>query len=328
MQVSVIGAGGIGSALAAYLARAGNKVTLVFREKDEADRVRAQGLQVTGVQTFTGFVEVLEWPALIPDSDLLIVAVKTYDSREALRSAAGVSVGVALSAQNGLQKEGTLAEHLGNETVIGSVIEVTAIKQGEGRVFNPSIQLSHIGELDGRDSRRVKDTASLLTEAGIPTQSSFVIRSIEWTKTCQWIATSLLSVMSGYAYPFIFSTPWLSPFFVEIVRECATVASAEGARIVEAPSLFLHQLIDSSKEEASSWLQEKGKQLMAEWGTEYRASMLVDVERGSRTECDDVVGYVVRKARQRKIPTPALDFAVRQVSRYLASTPDADAENS
>jgi len=36
MQVSVIGAGGIGSAIAAYLARAGNEVTLVFKEKDDA----------------------------------------------------------------------------------------------------------------------------------------------------------------------------------------------------------------------------------------------------------------------------------------------------
>lgn len=324
MQVSVIGAGGIGSAIAAYLARAGNKVTLVFKEKAEADAVRAQGLHVTGVQTFTAFVDVLEWPATIPCSDLLVVAVKTYNTREALRCAVDVSVGVALSVQNGLEKEEVLAEFLPKETITGSVIEVTAMKQGERCIFNPSTVLSHIGELDGRDSRRMVEIACLLTEAGIPTQPSLIIRSIEWTKTCQWIATSLLSVMTGYSYPFIFTTPWLCPLFVELARECAAVASAEGASIVEAPSLFVHQLVGSSTEEATAWLQKKGKQLLAEWGTEYQASMLVDVEKGSRTEFDDIVGYIIGKARRRKIQTPALDFAVRQVGRYVGSTLGAD----
>jgi 2-dehydropantoate 2-reductase len=320
MHVSVIGAGGIGSAIAAYLARAGNKVTLVFKEKAEANAVRAEGLQVTGVQTFTAFVDVLEWPAPIPQSDLLVVAVKTYSSREALRCAANVPVGVALSAQNGLEKEEVLAEFVPKANITGSVIEVTAMKQGERCILNPSTDLSHVGELDGRDSRRTGEIASLFTEAGIPTKPSLIIRSIEWTKTCQWIAISLLSVMTGYAYPFIFTTSWLCPLFIELARECAAVASAEGARIVEAPSLFLHHLVGSSTEDATAWLQEKGRQILAEWGAEYRASMLVDVENGSRTEFDDIVGYILKKARQRRIPTPALEFAIRQVSRYVGST--------
>lgn len=326
MRVSVIGAGGIGSAIAAYLARAGHDVTLVFKLKEEANAVRAHGLRLTGVQTFTAQVNAVEWPTPIPPSDLLIVAVKAYDTREALRSASGVPVNMALSAQNGLQKEEALQELLGQERVIGAVIEVTAMNQGGGSIFNPDISLSHIGELQGNVSFRVRELAQIFTEAGIPTNPATEIRSIEWTKACQWIATSLLSVMSGYSYPLIFSTDWLSPLFVEIVRECVAVACADGAHVVGAPSLFVNRLMDTPTEKACAWLQEKGRQVATTWGARYKASMLLDAERGIKTEFDEIVGYVFRKARERKVETPALDFAIRQVRKHVGSALGANAE--
>jgi 2-dehydropantoate 2-reductase len=317
MRVSVIGAGGIGSAIAAYIARAGHNVTLVFKQKEEANAVRAKGLHVTGPQTFIAHVNVVEWPTPIPASDLLVVAVKTYDTREALSCASGVSVDTAMSAQNGLQKEEVLAELLSPIAVVGSVIEVTAMNRGGGFIHNPDISLSHVGELDGRDSNRITEIVRVFSEAGIPAVSSPAIRSMEWTKACQWIATSLVSVMTGYAYPRIFATPWLSPLFVEIVRDCAKVAGAEGARIAEAPSLFVDRIVATPSREACMWLHEKGRLMAATWGSDYKASMLLDVENQSKTEFDDIVGYVLRKARQHRIVTPALDFAVRQVRRYL-----------
>jgi 2-dehydropantoate 2-reductase len=327
MRVSVIGAGGIGSAIAAYLARAGHDVTLVFKLKEQANAVRAKGLHVTGLQTFVAQVNVVEWPAPIPPSDLLIVAVKTYDTREALRSTSGVSIDTALSAQNGLQKEELLLESLGRECIVGAVIEVTAMNQGDGNIFNPDISLSHVGKHDGNSSLRIKNLARVLSEAGIPTNPTDEIRSIEWTKTCQWIATSLLSVMSGYPYPLIFSTNWLSPLFVEIVRDCAAVAYADGARVIKAPSLFVNHLIDTPTENACVWLQEKGTQVATIWGARYRASMLLDMERGSKTEFDDIVGYVLGKARELKVKTPALDFAVRQVRKHVGSTLATNPDN-
>lgn len=326
MQVSVIGAGGIGSAVAAYLAHSGHKVTLVFKQKEEARVVRTKGLRVTGVQSFTTQVDVVEWPAFIPPSELLVVAVKAYDTWEALRSVSGVPVRMALSLQNGLQKEEMLTDALGEQCVLGSVIEVTAMNQGQGCIFNPDISLSHIGELNGDRSPRAVELARIFTESGIPTQPSTEIRSVEWTKVCQWIATSLISVMTGYPYPLIFSTDWLSPLFVQIVRECAAVARASGARVVEAPSLFVNHLVDSPTKEACEWLHQKGRLLADRWGRHYKASMLLDVERGSRTEFEEIVGYVLRTARARHVETPALDFATRQVRQYVGSTLGANAE--
>jgi len=318
MEISIIGAGGIGSVIAAYLSRAGHQVTLAYKARSDARAVREHGLHVTGIQDFDATVNVIEWPTRIPSCDLLIVAVKTYDTREALRMAQGVPVGLILSAQNGLQKERVIAEMLGEDRVIGAVIQITGTNQGAGRLFHPSISLSFVGEMDERDSERAKSVARILTDGGIPTEASPMIRSIEWTKTCQWTATSLLSVMTGYSFPAIYSTPWLNPLLVRIVRECTEIARLDGATIVEIPGLFVLRLINSDENVSYAWLQEQGKKLEEEQG-DYRASMLVDIEQRAKTEFDDIIGHVQRKSREHNIETPALDFAIRQVTQYIKS---------
>jgi 2-dehydropantoate 2-reductase len=265
MEVCVIGAGGIGSAMAAYLSRAGHTVTLVYKHEEEAAAVRKNGLSLVGVQSFNVRPNVTVWPEPIPDCDLLVVAVKTYDTEEALHVAKGASAGVILSAQNGVQKEKVIGRVLGNDSVLGAVIEVSGLNRGNGQIFSPHVDPSHIGELDGSISPRVKSIAQIFTDAGMPAQPTTRILDTEWTKTCQWIATSVMSVMTGYYYPGIFLTKWLSPLFVEIVRDCAKVAEADGAKIIEAPSLFVRRLLAENRGEAYAWLQRKGRAMATKW---------------------------------------------------------------
>jgi 2-dehydropantoate 2-reductase len=316
LKISVIGAGGIGSAMAAYLSRAGHDVTLVFKDKEDAEIVRSKGLTVSGRHAFNVKVQVVEWPTPIPASDLLVVAVKTYDTEEALSVAKGVPIGMAISAQNGIQKETIIRELLSKEVVVGAVIQVTAMNKGGGNIFHPGITPSYVGELDDGISDKTRFLARLLSEAAIPTEVTDNIRSVEWTKTCQWVATSVLSVMTGYSYSSIFSCRWLTPLFIEIVRECVGVARADGATIVVAPGLFVYDLVNANDEAAYALLQNTGKELEARWYG-YRASMLLDIERRSETEFHDIVGYVHRKAIEHRVSAPALDFAIRQVSKYV-----------
>ncbi len=317
--MSVVGAGGIGGALGAYLARAGHDVTLVYRREEEARTVRERGLRVSGKSEFTARVDTRVWPQKVPPSDLLVAAVKTYGTREALRVAEGVPVGTAISVQNGLQKEDVLGEILGPEVVLGSVVMITAAKGERGRVHHADLDRSHVGETDGTVSERARRIAETFTRAGLPTEAVRGYRSVEWTKTCQWIATSSLSVISGYRYPLVFSTPWLQPLFVQIVRECSAVAGADGAGIVEVPGLFVHNLSGKPDGEARDWLHRAGAALEEGPMRDYRASMLLDLEKGSPTEFEDVAGYVLAKAREHGVETPALDTAARLVRALTAS---------
>jgi len=324
MQVCVLGAGGIGSSIAAYFSRAGHNVTLVYKNEEEAAAVRKKGLSLAGIQNFNARPNVSVWPERIPDCDLLVIAVKTYDTEEALQAAKGATAGLILSAQNGVQKEKVIASVLGRDSLVGAVIEISGLNGGNGQIFHPHLEPSHIGELDGSISPRVRSIAHAFTEAGMPARATTRILDTEWTKTCQWAATSVMSVMTGYCYPRIFLAKWLNPLFVEIVRDCAKVAEADGAQIIEAPSLFVRRLLVKNQSEACAWLQRKGRAMAAKW-KDYRASMLLDIERGSRTEFPDIVGYVRETAQRYDVQTPALDFAIRQVSRYLNEAQHAGA---
>lgn len=53
------------------------------------------------------------------------------------------------------------------------------------------------------------------------------------------------------------------------------------------------------------------------WGAAYRASILLNIDKGSKSEYEEIVGYVFRKARQHSVKTPALDFAVRHLGHIV-----------
>jgi 2-dehydropantoate 2-reductase len=316
--VTVVGAGGIGSAVAALLAKAGHEVTLVFKIQEDAAKVRKGGLRLKGAVSFETQVNVLEWPSPLPSADLLIVGVKTYDTGVALAGARGSRFDAVVSAQNGLQKEETIAKLLGRNDITGAIIQITATNRGGGEILVSDIWPSFIGDIKGGISGPVRKLAETFTSAGIPTELTDSIRSVEWTKTSQWIATSVLSVITGYAYPLVFSTPWLTPLFVEIVRECAAVAKADGAEIIDVPNVFVETLLKKSGPEACTWLEEKAAAFDQNWRN-YRAAMLLDVEGGRQTEFQDVIGYVCSKASRAGIATPALDFVVRLVNHIIRS---------
>jgi ketopantoate reductase len=72
--------------------------------------------------------------------------------------------------------------------------------------------------------------------------------------------------------------------------------------------------------------------MMQERGmTQVKISTLQDLERGRRTEAEQVIGYVVRLAATHRVPVPKLDLLYRVIQgveaaqRVAASTPGGKA---
>lgn len=105
MQIAVIGAGAIGSALAAGIARAGADVTLVARGQRLA-RLRAAPVRIVGDSgTWEQAVPALGAQDLTGPVDLAICCVKTPDLPEALAALRGKLAphGAVLTLQNGVE---------------------------------------------------------------------------------------------------------------------------------------------------------------------------------------------------------------------------------
>ena len=86
MHTVIVGAGGLGSVVGGYLAKAGYPVTLIGRPA-HVKAIRDSGLEIMAVdgRHLIREVQATDNPKTVTAADLLILTVKTYDTDEALK---------------------------------------------------------------------------------------------------------------------------------------------------------------------------------------------------------------------------------------------------
>ncbi len=168
MQVTIVGAGAIGGTIGAYLSRAGEQVCLVDRDEAHVSAMRADGLTIRGfAETFTVPVSACTPDRLSAPLDVVLLAVKSQHTAEAIESilpllTAGSAV---VSLQNGLC-ERLIAELIGTERTVGCFVNFSADYLEPGVVAYGGPGSLYLGELDGRDSPRVRALQRLLSRWG------------------------------------------------------------------------------------------------------------------------------------------------------------------
>src|SRR5215212_1282011 len=130
-RIGVLGAGGMGSAFAAFLTRSGADVVLIGRGGAHVRAVGERGrlrVLVPGGEPFDVPVPVAVTEAdLAPASvDVLVVLTKTFDTAAALAGAAAALApgGVAVSLQNGLGNDAVLSGAVGGGRALAGVTTV------------------------------------------------------------------------------------------------------------------------------------------------------------------------------------------------------------
>src|ERR1700754_3632057 len=117
-EFAILGAGAIGSILGAHLARAGHSVTMLVRER-RAEQLRRDGLRIKGLSEIAAPVQVLTDASELHGAEVLIVAMKTPGTAEALEPLRNADIGTAFSIQNGMWKNEALANAFGSGRVLG-----------------------------------------------------------------------------------------------------------------------------------------------------------------------------------------------------------------
>jgi len=87
-------------------------VTIIARGP-RAAYIQHHGLTLTGLADFTVPIAVTTQPQTVREADVLVVAVKTYDTEPALDSVSHLQVGSVLSIQNGVLKDAQVAHTFG-----------------------------------------------------------------------------------------------------------------------------------------------------------------------------------------------------------------------
>ncbi len=309
MKICILGAGALGCALGGVLTEAGNEVWLINRNKAHIEAMSNKGLVLRdgGVDRT---VQVLASATVVPagEVDLVVVLVKSFHTGEAMAAAMSLlgSNTVVMSLQNGLGHEDILADIVGRERVLAGKTYAGGTELAPGHVnIGTRGKDTHIGELDGRVTERVRRIAATFTAAGLETTVSDNIMGTIWDKLLVNVATGALSGITGLAYGDLYAVPEVEACAVAAVAETMAVAKASGIQL-------------TTNDPQQPWIK-----AAAGLPFEFKASMLQSLEKGFVTEIDFVNGAVVRQGARCGVPTPVnqtLVACLKGIERGLPKT--------
>jgi len=316
MHTIIVGAGALGSILGGYLAETGEEVTLVGR-KPHVDAIRADGLIIEGMRGrhVVRGVHATTDAREVTAADNVILAVKSYDTAEALASLTHLrgKVGAVLSVQNGGGKDEALADAFGRAAVVGATSIVGGAMPVPGRVIHTNEGGTWLGELDGRRTARVEAIADAFRRARLPVEVRDDIQSAIWCKLNQMVPAAALACVTRLRIHEMYQDPSLATLFVELSREVAGVAARLGIPLVDCQGFPVKTLCSQPFDAAVESVIARGRGMQERGMTQVKISTLQDLERGKRTEAEHVIGYVVDLAAAHGVAVPKLALLYRVI---------------
>jgi 2-dehydropantoate 2-reductase len=320
VKICVVGAGAIGGVLAAKLAQIGEEVAVVARGP-HLEAVRERGLKVLadGAEHVVR-LEATDKIAKVGPQDLVLLTLKAHQLAPVapdLPALLGPETRV-VTAQNGIpwwyffkhggahegkhlesvDPGGVIASHLDVARVIGSIVYMAAeiVEPGVVRLLEGNRVT--LGELDGADTERVREVASLFRKAGLKSPVVSDIRSEIWVKLWGNCTFNPVSALTHATLADICQYPLTRELAARMMREAQVIGEKLGARF------------PVSLEKRIAGAEAVGK---------HKTSMLQDVEAGRPIELEALVGSVIELGEVTGTPTPTLE-TVYACTSLLART--------
>jgi len=233
--------------------------------------------------------DVTDDPARVGPVDIVLFAVKLWDSEQAARLALPL-VGPrtrVIPLQNGVDSAERIAPILGADHVVAGSAYIATVLSAPGVVTHTS-QFARMmcGRLDGKADAQLKAFTDAARAAGIDITLSDAMDRERWQKFV--FLTGLSGATAATRQPLgpILNDPDTRAFFYQLMREVVAVGRASG---VSLPEDYADDRMKFAEASPPS----------------FKASMLHDLERGNRLELDWLAGKVVELGRALGVPTPA-----------------------
>jgi len=320
MRVTVVGAGAIGGTVGALLHRAGHDVVLVDRDPAHVAAINRDGFRISGA------VDLVEpVPANAPEAlpgiaqrggplELVVLAVKAMDTETAARAIAPhlAADGAVVSYQNGLNEE-RIARIVGPERTVGAFVHFGADLVAPGHVVLANRVPTVLGELDGRDTPRLRRLAKALSAAG-PVATTDNLTGFLWGKLGY---AGLAYAVSSVDAPVdeVVAAPAARAAIRGVVAEIVDVARARGVRLEPIPG-FDTRLFDRRNPQRLAETDALFDRWAAEGKTAIKRHMGIHRDlkvRKRRTEVDQHLAVVVEHGRAAGVATPLTERLVELI---------------
>jgi ketopantoate reductase/2-keto-4-pentenoate hydratase/2-oxohepta-3-ene-1,7-dioic acid hydratase in catechol pathway len=315
VKACVVGAGAIGGLLAAKLALAGNDVTVVDLGAHLA-AIRKNGLKLEwhDGKVQTAKVNAVEKLSDAGKQDVVILAVKAQYLDQVVKDIDKV-IGpdtMILTVQNGLpwwyfQKlggkydnkklasldpTGVLSEKVSADRIVGCVVYPAAAVTAPGVIHHVEGDRFPVGELDGKETARVKLLHDVLVHAGLKSRVLKDIRSEIWLKAWGNLSFNPISALTHATLVDICQFPETRHLAAKMMEEAQTIANKLGVTF----------RVTIDKRIAG-----------AEGVGAHKTSMLQDVEAGRSLETEALIGSILEMAKLTETPAPAIESVYAMV---------------
>jgi 2-dehydropantoate 2-reductase len=300
MKILNYGAGAVGLGLDSCLLKSGQTLDLVSRKKT-ADLLNKEGFKRTGIfgdviaapGSFRAFSSLKEIPPT--DYDLVIVSVKSYDSKDAAldlsqhKNIFSDKTKLVL-CQNGWGNAEVFTRYFPKEQLYSArvITGFTRPKPNEV-VITVHADDVHIGSLFNSSLDCLAPLAQAISKGGIPCRVVPDIEKDLWAKLIYNCALNPLGATLGVSYGALAEKKETRLIMEEIIKEIFTVMQAAGykthwATAQEYTKVFYEKLVPATANHHSSTLQA--------------------LRLGKRIELEALTGVVLELAKKHNIPVP------------------------
>ncbi len=307
MKIAVVGPGALGSYYGAKLLQHGEELHFLLRS--DYDTVRRNGVKVLSPDgNFTVQPHCARTPGEIGVCDLVLIGLKTTANDrfpELLTPLVGPRTAV-LSLQNGLGNVERLAELFGDERVLGGLCFVCINRPEPGVIDHQGYGRIVMGEYNRWPEPRTHDLCALFQESGVNCQVADNLRRAQWEKLVWNIPFNGLGVASVAGFEAVRrgdENP--SALRDRCLPTDELLASSDWSNLVRELMLEVIAGAHALKLDVPEAMADKMLYYTRTMGA-YRASTLIDFERGLPLELDGLFLEPLRQAQAAGIPAPRL----------------------
>jgi 2-dehydropantoate 2-reductase len=305
MNITVFGAGSIGSLFAGRMAYSGYKISVIGRDPHITEITR-NGLRIIEheQEILSHFPASTDLQQETITQTAIMVTTKAYDNTIVANSLRGkiTEENPILILQNGMGNENVFRQTFPHNPIFRAITTEASELIHPGIVKHIAFGRTSFGIISGRENGRGKELQGIMNDSGFTTKITPNIKLKMWQKLLTNAIICPLAALLHVPNGKILQKPSIQRIFDEILREGLELAQ--------------HNLPDEDFSTTRDYILN-----VIDKTKNNKCSMLQDIERGRRTEIDFLNGFIVKESQRIGIKAP-INAAIADLIRHIEKYPE------